>query len=446
MKKSQTILLRMSELREKLNALNSLEELTEEQRSEQEQHINEYNTLEGQYRQEVRAEDILDKDRLNPEPIQSDKPEVREFNEIYHQARLTHFVDHIANGVALEGADAEFRAAIFGAEDDEWARGNRDASFPIHLLMPVDRDMEVRDDVATVVDADTGVRTTHPIMQRIFRRTDAAYLGANFLMVSAGQSQFPYVSEGASLVYVDEGGDVEAARGRIVVETVDPVEARMQYAMGLTSRLRFPGDELEGAFRTDAAMAIEDGIDQTVLRGQAARAAAAGDANTPGAGALSAGNAITGLYPAIDADANAAADLTGLSFLQEYASRVDGRYAYTWMDSRMLVNPEVYQAAIFAQVANNSGRLVSDMLGPDMLRASARLPANDNNRRSQGISYAPMNDRMEWKVPTWQDVMVTVDDITGAGRGMRFITFNLAHNNLILRKQPWRRHSFQVPA
>ena len=416
MLRSQEIQVRLSELRTQINAwpedgsIDGLAALRQESLS-----------LEEEFRRVVREE----AERMEAaDPIGSDTPENREVNGLYHRARLTRMVAAIGDGREPDGAEAEFRAAVFpdGARDPR--------SVPLHLFLPLDEgDIEVRADTATTVAADGGIRVTRPIAARVFARTEAAYLGANFVSVGAGRQRFPYVSAGASLTYRDEGTPVDAQAGRITTEDVDPLEASMSYLVGTSSMLRFADGELEASLRSDARMAIEDGVDQTVIQGRAAGTGFTGS--------------IKGLEGELSAVTAAAATVTAGDVLQAYADRVDGKYAYVWSDSRLLVRHEVYGKANFLAIGGASGeRLLVDILGPANFRASARLSAPSGGV-SDAISYAPMNDRADFLVPSWLDVATIVDPYSYAGSGQVKLTFTLAHNVLMLRNDAWKKHSFK---
>ena len=420
MLESQRIQIRLSELRAEINGwpedgdIDRLAQLRAESLD-----------LEGRLRAAIQEE----AHRMEPEePIEGAPPQERELNAIYHRASLGRMMDHLADGTTMDGAEAEFRAAIF-PEGTE--RQGLDRVVPMHMFLPLDEgDIEVRADSVTTVGADDGVRTTRPIAARIFSRTDSAFVGATFLGVGAGRQRFPRLATGAALTYADESVEVDAQAGSVVHEDVDPVEATLAYVIPMSSGLRFGSAELENALRNDARQAITSGIDDTVLRGRPAVA-----------NVLTGG--ITGLVGSLTAPQAATDTLDAQAILQAYADRVDGRYAYTWMDSRILARHEVYGKGIFQAVGGATGeRLLADLLPESMFRATARLAAPVGGV-SSAISYAPMQDMSELLVPTWLDVGTIVDVYTGAGRRQTRVTFFLAHNVLLLRSEPWRLVSFK---
>ena len=418
---AQKLAFRMSEVKQGINEIQTRADPQEGDIEKLEALTKEGRELEIQYRAAL----VASVEHKEAGPILEEKPEVNEFNELYHKARLFRFLDSIATGTKLDGAEAEMRAELF----PDGSRAGNDNSVPLHMFLDFDEDIEVRVDAATTISVSTGIKETRPIADRVMARSDAAYLGANFLNVGAGQQSFPYISAGAGLTYADEGVEVDAQAGTIVVEDVNPTEATLAYLYGATSAKRFMDGELESALRNDARQSIMDGIDLTVIRG---RPAVANVLTT----------AVPGLETEIAAGADATKVLTAAEILAFFSGRVDGKFAYVWTDVRMLLRPEPYAPSIFLGVAGAaSDRLLSDILTPEQYRASQRLTAVASNL-SQAISYAPMNDRMDLIVPTWLDVGVIVDPYTAASKRQVRLTFSIAHSVKVLRSDPWKRHGF----
>ena len=355
-------------------------------------------------------------------PMAAEAPEVREFDDIYRRARLFRYIENIQNNRPQDGAEAEFSAAVFGAE----AR-NTEASVPIHMFLDLDETLEVR--AATVLNNTVGHITTRPILQEVFARTDALYLGARFQPVAYGTQRYPYITGGAELGYFAEGADVSGNAERaaaISVKEIDPVEGAMTYEFGKTTLLRFPMGELEGILRQHARMSIANGMDNALIKGN----------GTP---------KIEGLETFLTATQapSGLATITAETMAQLYASRVDGKWAYTMDEPRFLVRQEVYQA-VATDLFGSSGTFFADRFGPDRFRASARLAAPGNSNSvtnvSRGISYVPTQDMGNWIVPVWQDVGVIYDEVTLASRREVKLVFSLVHNSDFLNGDPWGRH------
>lgn len=436
---------RMSELRSSINAYPE-----DGDPDELEKQMKEYEDCERKYRMALRQQSIAAGDgegqdpnaasgepqkrqgeephRAGPVEVPTDenlRPEDREFNRLHQRASLGRVLQLMYEEKELDGVEREYRDAWFPGGQ---ARRSMDEVIPLGYFLPQDEVLhQQRADAATTVSAGANEVMTRPIAARVFARTDSAFLGARFLNVSAGRQRFPYVSGGASLVYRNEGEDVDAAAGTITIESSDPREATLAYLVGKTSMLQFAEGELERALREDARMAIEEGMDITIIQGRAA----------DHGGVTSA--AIDGLEDSLTAASDVNDTITAAAFLAYYSGRVDGKYAYTWMDVRSLVRQEVYQKVCFLPVTTNGDRFISELLGPDRMRASTRLTAPSSGK-SDIITYAPMNDRGDLVVPVWDDVGVIIDPYTEAKSGRVRLTFDLAHNVKVLRNDPWKLH------
>ena len=425
MLESQKTQIRMSELRQEYHTLAQKDELLDAESDRMTKIGDELVQLESRLQSALKVEASETAAQATETRMADEKPETREFNDLYHRSRLARFLDNIQQGNPVDGAEAEFRAAVFGEGKSQW--GER--AMPFHMLMPFDRAMEVRQDVATTIAEGTAVVTTQTILDRIFSRGNAAFIGASFESVAAGQVRYPYLSAGATLVYADESVEVDSVAGTITFADANPAEASLAYKWGLTSSLQFAGNALEAALRRDANMAVNDGMDQTVLTGRAV----SGSVLT---------KAITGLRGSLTAATAATANVSVALLMRAFASRIDGKFAFSWEDIRMLIRPEPYAVILEAAVAAGNESLANRLIEVGRLRATDKLPAPVSNL-SDAISYAPVTDTGNLKVPTWQDVGVIFDETTDAGKREKRLTFYLAHNVEVLRKDPWRRHSFK---
>ena len=425
MLESQKTQLRMSELRQEYHTLAAKDELIETESERMAKIGSELQQLESRFQSALKVEATETADAAAETRMTDEKPETREFNDLYHRARLSRFLDVIQAGKPMDGAELEFRQAVFPDGASRWG----DRAVPIHMFLPYDEQMEVRVDAATTIAEGAAIIQTRPILDRVFARGNAMFVGATFESVAAGQVRYPYLSAGAQLVYADEGVQVDAAAGTITFADVGPREATLAYKWGLTSALQFTGNELEAALRRDANLAINDGMDTTVISGRAV----SGSVFT---------KAITGLYGSLTPAANATADVTLALLMAAIAGRIDGQHAFAWRDIRMLIRPEPYAVILMAAIAAGNEALANEMIMTERLRATNKLPAPSANL-SQGISYAPVADTGNLKVPVWRDVGVIFDEATDAGTRQRRLTFFMAHNVEVLRKDPWARHSFK---
>lgn len=369
----------------------------------------------------------------DPGPLGDGDREMREFDNLYHQAKLSLMVDAIERGKPFEGVEKEVREAFL-------PEGGRRAeqSIPLAMLLPNDERMEIRQDSATTVDAATGRRMTMPIAQRVFGDSAGAYMGGRFISVPGGQQDFPFIESGTQATAKDENEEIDAGAGKIAVMASNPKEVGAAYLWGLTTQLRYASGELEAALRTDARNVIMDYMDRTVIRGQAA----VGASNVPAI------NGLLSLAYAAESSSAPTTDATHDSMRQFLLAHVDGIWANTSRQARMLVPPGLYKATALLRPHQNSDLTLEDVLA-GRFRVSHHLEdgaVNSGKIDSDLLTYAPDRDAGELIIPTWQDVIVTFDVVTLARRRQRRLALDTAYDVLIRRNNPWRRQRAQFTA
>ena len=158
----QRLELRASELRQKLNDLSALAELSDEQRSEIDTLSVEYADVERQKRAAILAGDTPE----TPEPNAGGDAETREIAELIERAEIRNYLVSAAQGNPVDGAEKELRQAILGDNADE-------TSMPIDILLPLETRADAASDVAASIQ-----HNQQTIVGRIFAETAGAYLGS----------------------------------------------------------------------------------------------------------------------------------------------------------------------------------------------------------------------------------------------------------------------------
>ena len=253
MLQSQKLALRRSEVRQRLNELAGVDDLTDELRAEMD-------TLEGEYRdneRQTRAALIAEGDdggNRDPEPGDA---ETRERLELRSRVRIGKYIGAAMAGKGATGAETEYAAAC-GIED----------GFPLHLIAPERETRARRETRATESDVDAGA-TQAGWLDRMFAGRAAARLGVTFESVAPGTATFPVV----------ETGPTPAQRGRseavgsgaqawtVSANEVKPTRHAARVTFTMEDAARLPG--LEEALRRDLRMAVAESIDRAVFVGDA---------------------------------------------------------------------------------------------------------------------------------------------------------------------------------
>ena len=211
MTESQRRSIRLSEIRERLNALNAVEVLSDEQSAEQRRLVEEYPGVETAYRAALICEDEVE--------VQGSQDaadgETRATLELLRECRISRFVEAADARRAVDGAEGELMSAL--------SVPNTAGAFPLRLLderldegydpaVERDRDRETRTSLDGS-DNQTGV-SVRPWIDRVFIADSASqFLGVTRESVPSGDRRYVVVTGGQSSTATatirerGEGGD-----------------------------------------------------------------------------------------------------------------------------------------------------------------------------------------------------------------------------------------------
>ena len=310
----QKLELRLSEIRERLNAISVLEDekLTEEVRAEAGTLQTEYRASETKFRAAVVAESAEEAEER--ETGQVVDAETRERRELQRKARVGAFVSAVLSGRNLDGASAEFADAV-----------GCPGLMPLELLEAPEARAVTPGPAAETVSA------TRPTVPAAFSRTDAAALGISMPMVPPGEAHFPALTTAppASPKAKDAAADATAAVFALTKRT--PGRITGQFVIRVEDLALLPSP-WSGTCAGGISSAMADSLDAQVIDGN-------------GAGAN-----LSGLFTVATDVAAAAAVETFATAIARFAGLVDGKHANGWGDIRALVGVATFAkyAAIFA--------------------------------------------------------------------------------------------------
>ena len=188
MRRIAEIQLRQSEIRQ---AVNGNEELPDERAEELR---TEATALEEEYRA------LLREAEADREKREADA----QFGRLQDRIECRNYLAAVVNDRSVDGAEAEF--------NKELQLGDRGQMPWAALVAREDRQEERADAVASVPDAVVGTQQ-RPVIPRVFRRTDAAWIGIQMPSVPAGQVRYPVLTAGAS-------GGAKAAGSAVDAEAI----------------------------------------------------------------------------------------------------------------------------------------------------------------------------------------------------------------------------------
>ena len=219
MLKSQTISLRMSEIREALNA-----QANDAPVDDREKLLNEYQDSERRYRAE-----------LNIEGLSNGAPEHPERRELRSRASVADYLGEAITGQRVNGAAAELRAETMKGSDEA-------GRLPFEALLPLEDGAELRADTATPTPSPIGA-TQQPILGRVFARSAMMYLGVDLVQVPVGDANYSVLTAGVAPEMKALGAVKDAEAASFSISTLEPTRVTARYLVRLEDLDRFSGEE-----------------------------------------------------------------------------------------------------------------------------------------------------------------------------------------------------------
>ena len=409
----QKIELRMSELREKIAGLNRAgdeQELTEEQLTERNALEEERQQLEPEWRKAMLQEES---DALKAKA--ENTGENREIRTLTQRARLSNYVNAAAQLTAVSGVEAELGNAL-------QLRSAQDGGVvvPWELLAPR---VEQRADVDTTLPADAPNINNEPIIGRVFAATASAFLGVRMSGVGVGQQNIPVITAGTDPALKSAGAVQDATAATITADQLKPKRLTARYVIRREDMASLMG--YEDALAADLRMALGEKLDDLVLNGD--------DATAP---------QWSGFFDALT-DPTAPSALAYSNLLSAYGGGVDGKYALTLMDVRVLVGDTTY-GKLAALVNTGSGEtgVSYAQRATGGLQASALVPAASSNVQGAVLAKTGPGATDNSVVFTWAGVEIIRDMYSGAASGEVALTALSLVDFHLIRKDGYAQLGF----
>ena len=247
MTKRQKLQIEQSELRQKINALLGLDELTDEQRAEMEAHTKRAQELEPELRAAIVSEGAEEAEARGQFGNTGDG-EQRARLELRSRCRVANYFTAALEMRAVNGVEAEFN-------QEEKIGLDR---FPLELLAPVE------ERATTATDS---VENQQSWLDRLFAQTAAARLGVTMRSVAPGVASFPITTAGATGAQRAKEEAAAAAAWTVGVTELKPTRDAVHATFVMEDAARLPG--LEDALTRDLGAALTDAIDKAIFVGDA---------------------------------------------------------------------------------------------------------------------------------------------------------------------------------
>ena len=398
---AQTIQVKLSTCRQRLNELLQVETRSAEEQTEMEALTNEVNSKEPELRAALAAEDD------QQEVVTTADAETRELRQLTEKASVGDILLATFEKRQTEGAPAELQK--------HYGLGSHQV--PLEMLR-VDRGVESR--AAATVPASIGDASQAQVVTPVFASGDGAFLGIERPTVPVGDAAYPVLSTVPSVKgpFTDS---TEAAQtdAEFVATNLSPERLQASFSYRRTDAARFAG--LDAALRLALNGGLQEALDKQAISGT------------------------DGLLTATNLDNN---NVSNVSTFALYLSgllygRVDGRFARTPSDVKMIVGAPTFAHASAAYKGNNSDESGVERLQEKSggLMVSAHVPDVASNRQNALIRLGMA--RGGAIQPLWEGISLIVDEYTRAAHGEIIVHAVLLSNFAITRKAQWSKRQTQ---
>lgn len=343
---------------------------------------------------ETRQQALIAAGEGEPEP--EPDAETREMRSLIDGANLGLILDASLEKRNVDGETAELQAH-FGLAPNQ---------VPLDLLRRSDVDaLETRD--VTTAPTNTG-RTTAEIIQPVFAAGAAAFLDIPTPRVPNGDRVYPVLTTRPTVggPHTDSTA-VSETTGSFNADALAPSRIQASFFYRRTDAARF--GSMDASLRDALSSALMEAHDYQILRGAA------------------------GLFTGTNLANNAA---SGIDTFATYVSRlgfgrVDGRFATSLADLKVLVGAETYGhlGTVYSNpVYDNAANVLSNKLAG--LRVTAHAPTPASSKQNCIVRRGMRRDAVS---PIWEGVTLIPDEVTQASKGEIRITAVMLFAMKILR-------------
>ena len=399
---AQTIQCRLSECRQRLNTLLQVETRSAEEQTEMEALTNEVSVKEPELRAALAAEPDPEETRVEGDA------ETRELAQLTARSNVGDILSATFEKRQTSGAAAELQKHY----------GIGSHQVPLEMLR-INRSVEER--AAATVPASIGDASQAPVITPVFASGDGAFLGIERPTVPVGDAAYPVLSTVPSVKGPFTGSDNAAQTdATFVANNLSPERLQASYSYRRTDAARFAG--LDASLRLALNGGLQEKLDQQAIEGTDGLLTAT---NLPNANV----SAVTTfqLY------------LSGLLY-----GRVDGRFARTPSDVKMILGQGTFSHASAAFKGNNSDESGVERLQEKSggLMVSAHVPPVASNKQNCLIRLGM--ERGAAVQPMWQGVSLLVDEFSRSAYGEVIVHAILLSNFAITRKAQFHKQQVQT--
>ena len=356
--------------------------------------------------------------------------EAREFMALAIRARAGAFLNSVIRKEPISEREPE--------RELQRALGVDDRNIPWASVLPreaLTEIMRVRADAPTIAPG-TVQETQRPIIARVFSKTAAAHLGVLIDSVGVGDALYHVMSQsgGSNPEFKAAGQPKEAEANTLTPTSLDPMRLTAAYALRYEDLARVVG--LEEAIRADIRRAMVDAFDRQILTGDGS------GGNTPQVIGF-----ISAHTDSLPNPVDPAAVVTFATGFAGIADAVDGLYAHTAADLKVVLPPEVlrfFEGLFAANTAVSLMQYVDARCGSGSTMGCANMPDPASNIATALVAKTD-GTGPNAVAPVWNTgVTVIRDESTLVSSGMVRLQMLGLHNFRILRKDAFARIEYKL--
>ena len=256
------------------------------------------------------------------------------------------------------------------------------------------------------------------IIPYVFPDSAAAFLGIDMPTVGVGEAVYPVLTKELDVRTPAENIAADETTGAFSAEVLSPSRIQAAFFYSREDRARFRG--MDSALRQNLNEGLSDGLDEQIVNGT------------------------NGLLNGTNLDNHNVSTETTYALYREQLNfgRVDGRYASTGADIRILMGSGTYAHAAGEYRGNNDNQdaLQSLMEQTAGVRVSAHVPPVASTKQNAIVRRGMRRDMV---APIWEGITLIPDEITKAKEGQITITAVMLHAVKILRTDGFYKQQTQ---
>ena len=428
---SQKLTVRLSEVRQKLNELSGLDDLTEDQRGEADALGAEYATKETQFRAALVSEG--DEQRAAEGEYGGGNGEAAEVRSLLRTVSIGDYLSPASGGTGLSGAAAELNGAL----SVPLVGRSGGVAIPWRMLeTPELRAAPAEHRAFTTTANLDGPTMQRPILQRLFGMDILGALGVRIDTVPAGLTEWPLLAGGAAPNMKAEGAAADAAvAATFTTETLKPKRLTGQYEF--THEQAAQVADLEQALRRDLGDSVRAEMSDLILTGDEST-----NSHEP-----------DGFLTKLTAPTAPTAESAYADYAGSHAQAVDGIHAANEGEVSSVIGVESYRHAssVYQTGSGESGSEALKRRGMACM-ASSFVPAADATTHIQngaiyhagGPNGGGANLRGDSVAAVWPTLEIVRDIYTKASQGVVLTWITLWDAETAFRAAAYRRVPFQV--